>query len=365
VKSGLAIKPFWVILIIISLSLFSGCSSHERRARETALAIEKMDDEHRRYVQNRYSNRDVESVWVEKRELVDGIVARVNNDIILYSEVEKLSRILMKRAGTRLKEDPLQKRQTQEQVLDRLIEIKLIEQRAKELGISIKESEIRDTVEKIRNQSGLSPDGFIASLAKDGVTYQEYIAQVKRELQKNRLLDIEVRPRIQVSDEKCMDYYKRHIEEFAGKGRVRLQQIVLLTDRQKLDEEEVESMRKKLQLIRDEVMNGADFGEMARRYSQTPDGKDGGDLGYFRKGEILPELENIAFSLQVGEVSQVIRKEIGFHLIRVTEREEEGTIPFEKVKGAIFQKLMKEALIERTEAWIKELKERAFIDVRL
>ena len=188
---------------------------------------------------------------------------------------------------------------------------------------------------------------------------------VKNEIEKRKVLEIEVNSKVQVSDEDCRGYYEKHLEQYTTQGRTRFQQILLLIRRSRMDDREIESLRAKILSIREEIINGSDFAEMAKQHSQGPNGKNGGDCGYFRKGELLPEIENVTFSLPIGKMSQVIQTNLGFHLIRVTERDETRAAPFEEVKENIRKQLFEKAYADRMEAWIQELKDRAYIDIRL
>lgn len=348
----------------IGLFLIVGCTSSKKRAEETALAIERMKREHQQYMQEQ-SSVQKDKRQILDRELVDGIAARVNNEIILISDVDRFSKLLVKRMGSPLAINPFKTRAARRQVLERLIEMKLIEQRAKELGIVVKEEDVEDAVEKIKEKTGMTHEDFLAHLAKEGLPYKDYLKKVKTDIQKRRVLEIEVNSRVQVSDGVCKKYYDQHLKEYAKESRARIQQILLLANRARLNKKEMEAIEKKIEAIREKILKGADFGEMAKKYSEGPNGKDGGDIGYFKKGELLPEIEKASFSIPVGQASRIIQTDLGFHLVRVTEREEGQTIPFEKVKDEIHQELWKEAYMKRMQEWIEDLKERAYIDVRI
>jgi len=353
----------WIFCCLVFL-LLVGCTSSKKKAEETALAIERMNKEHQQYMQTQPSSQKNKTEGLA-RELVDGIAARVNNEIILISDVDRFSKLIFKRIRSRPSGDPFRTKMARRKLLERLIEMKLIEQRAKELGIVVKEIEVEAALASIKERAGLTNEEFLAQLAKEGLHYKDYLTKVKRDIEKRRVIEIEVKARIQVHDDACKQYYNQHIEEYTKKARARIQQILLLADRRRLDKKQIEAIEKKMEAIRREILEGADFGEMARQYSEGPNRKDGGDAGYFKKGELMPEIEKASFSLPVAEASPIIQTDIGFLLIRVTEREEGNRIPFEKVKEAIRQDLVKEAYLKRMEEWIEDLKEGAFIDVRL
>lgn len=352
------------IVCCLFFFLQGGCTSSKKKAEETASAIERMNRENQQYLQKQSSSQNKGEEKLD-RELVDGIAARVNDEIILISDVDQFSKLLSRRMGSSLSRDALRTKMARRQVLERLIEMKLIEQRAKELGIEVEEEDVINTVEQIKEKSGMTHKDFLVQLAKEGLNYKDYLSKVKSDIKRRRLLEIEVKARTQVSDEECKQYYDKHIEEYTTVARARIQQILLQADRKRLDKKEIKEIGKRMKDIRKEVLNGADFGEMAKKYSMGPNSKDGGDVGYFKKGELLPEIERASFSLQVGEISRILQTNIGFHLFRLTEKEDGNRTPFEEVKEEIRQKLVKEAYLKRMEKWIEELKERAFIDMRI
>jgi peptidyl-prolyl cis-trans isomerase SurA len=355
----------WVgIGYCIVFFMLVGCTSSKKKAEETALAIEKMNEQHQKYLQKQSSSQEKEN----KRpngEVVDGIAARVNDDIILISDVDMFSRRLIKRAGSSLSANSLQTKMARKKVLERLIEMKLIEHRAKELGINIKDDEIQAKIATFKEQAGLTHEAFLAQLAKEGLTYREYIDQLKKEIEKIKVLEIEVKAKAQVSDEACKQFYDQNIEEYTKTARVRIQQILLLAEKRRLDKGEIAAIKKRIKKIRSEVINGADFGEMAKKFSEGPNRERGGDCGFFKKGDLMEEIERACFPLKVGETSPIVQTDIGFHLLRVSERENGNRTPFEAVKEDIRQELMKEAYMMRLKQWIQELKDRAFIDVRI
>lgn len=341
-----------------------GCTTSRQEAEKTARAIEKMNEENQQYLQKRSSSLE-KGKETSDRELVDGIAARVNDEIILISDVDQFGKLISKRMGSSFSKETLRTKMARRQVLERLIEMKLIEQRAKELKIEAKEEEVLATVEQLKQQAGLTHEDLLVQIAKEGLKYEDYLSRVKSDIEKRRLLQMEVKARAQVSDEACKLYYDQHLEQYTTIARARIQQILLLANRKRLDEKEIKAIEKRMKAIWIEVLNGADFGEMAKKHSMGPNSKDGGDCGYFKKGELLPEIESAAFSLQVGEISGIIQTHIGFHLIRLMEREDGDRTPFEEVKEEIRQELVKEAYLKRMKEWIDELKERAFIDIRI
>ncbi|HSR13159.1 MAG TPA: peptidylprolyl isomerase, partial [Thermodesulfobacteriota bacterium] len=126
-----------------------------------------------------------------------------------------------------------------------------------------------------------------------------------------------------------------------------------------------ESVRKKAESILAQARNGSDFGELARKYSEAPEAQDGGVLGYFRRNEMLPELDEVGFKMKPGEISNVIVSSAGFHLLRVMEKKGGVSKPFEEVQAKLREELIQVETEKKYNAWMKELRAKAFVEIRL
>jgi parvulin-like peptidyl-prolyl isomerase len=129
--------------------------------------------------------------------------------------------------------------------------------------------------------------------------------------------------------------------------------------------QEVLKIRTKCQTVLDKIKGGEDFGEMALLYSEDASSKDRGDLGFFKKGELLPVLEKEVLRLKVGEVSGMIRTDFGFHLIKLLDRKGGGPSPFEEVKERVWQDCYEAETQKSLRQFIDGLKEKAVIEIKL
>ncbi len=259
-------------------------------------------------------------------ELVDRIVAIVDEEPILLSDLEReieSARFEAEALDQPLPDDPAELRA---QMLDRLIEVKLLVAKAKQDGLVIGDEEIEAEVTRSMQQL-IDRFGTRAALEKElansGMTYADLVAR-NRELVRNRLymmrmVQAYVRPKVEVRDDEVAAYYREHQDQLPHKPeRARLAHILIVPQPAP---EVMAEVQRKLSEIRQKLLGGARFEELAREYSEGPGAANGGFVGRFAKGDLFsPILEEAAWRLPVGQVSDPINTELGVHLIQVTER---------------------------------------------
>jgi peptidyl-prolyl cis-trans isomerase SurA len=246
-------------------------------------------------------------------------------------------------------------------VLDALITDKLLEKEIKAQGIAARDEEIDRYVEEIRTRNGMDEARFNEALIGQGMTPERYRARVKSEIEKAQLVHREIRQRVNVSPEDIRRYYDAHRSDYAIEERVRVRDILFRVDGGDEDEARV---RAKADEVRRLALDGRDFGALAKQFSEGPGADKGGELGVFGRGEMDRRLEEAVFALKVGQVSEPVRTDAGFHLLRVEERIAAGHKPLEDVKDDIRSALYNEQLEERFQNWMsRDLRERHHVEV--
>lgn len=157
---------------------------------------------------------------------------------------------------------------------------------------------------------------------------------------------------VKVTEKELYDYYRQHPNEFVRKERVKVHQIL------------VDSEEKALQ-IREKLKKAppSEFEKLAKKYSIAPEAKKGGDMGWYEKGDLPTEMENVVFSLSPGEISQVVKTPLGYHIFRLDRKQKGRMLTFAEVRGKIRQKLLEEKREEKLKEWLKELKNQHKITV--
>lgn len=297
---------------------------------------------------------------------VDRIVAKVNEDIITLSEVQETSlpEVMEIKKKFTEPEKSMMIKEAEKRALEALVEMKLQEQRAKARGIFVSEKDIDSAVEDVIKRNNFSEEDLKAILKQQGVSFDEYRERLREQILVSRVINVEIRSKILVTDEEIKEYYDKHRSAYLKQPEAEISQILFFVSPD-ADDDEVRDIKTMAEDVLKKIRKGTDFAEMARKYSEDPSAKNGGYLGIIKKGEMIPALEKAAFSLKQGEVSDLIRTNLGFHIIRVEKKQVDIAEPLEEVQEEIRQKIFREKMKAKMDAWLEELREGAVIDMFL
>jgi len=299
-----------------------------------------------------------------KAELVDRIIAYVNDDIITLSE---LNERVQDFAAAR-EQNPFLREQNQSlesvrrEMLDSLINERLTSQEIARLRITVSDSEVDEVIASVSKENNLTQEALEAQLRKEGKTVEDLRQQIRRTLEQNQLIQREVRSKTVITDELVEAYYQSHLKEFQSSERWRLRDIFLPFDSVASLEDRARLFDLGQQIV-DRLQQGADFALLAQRYSRGPGAEQGGDLGFFSKGELDPALEKAIANLKKGENSPVIDTDMGLHIIQVTEVETTPPKPLEQVRASIYGQLYQRELDYKYREWISSLRERSYVKI--
>jgi peptidyl-prolyl cis-trans isomerase SurA len=253
---------------------------------------------------------------------LDRIAAIVNNSIILLSEVEEQTFLLARQRGLSLA-DSASLASARKEVLDRLIEEKVIEDEARKRGMTVSKEDVDKAVEGVfadMKRAAGSDEAFMRQLDREGLTEQDlrdiYEPRLEAQILASRLVRREVGEQGEVTDTEVEEYYEENKESFPERPEsVRLSHIYVSVVP---DSVAYERALEKAKGIRARIIAGEDFATLARENSADPSAAKGGDLGYFVRGQLDPFFDEAVFSLKPGEVSDIIKSRLGFHLIKLT-----------------------------------------------
>ncbi len=296
-------------------------------------------------------------------ELISGIAAIVNDEPITTYEVEKEQGNMEKTLEKNSPPGGTGKAQLRETAMNSIINRKLIAHKVKELDIKVTDDEIRQAIEDVKKQNNISQETLVAALNHQGISYDEYKVQLKEQLERLRLVSQEVRSKIQMTEKEMREFYNAHPEKFEKDETFRARLISFRIPPDASDEER-KRITDKAAGIFSEAKGGKNFEELAKKYSDDPSAKEGGDLGAFKRGEMLPEFENVLTRLTPGEVSEPFATQTGLHIVKLEERAHGEMQPFEKVKAEIEDILYKKKSEERFNQWLADLRKSAAIEIR-
>jgi peptidyl-prolyl cis-trans isomerase SurA len=295
------------------------------------------------------------------------IVARVNDQVITLAAYQKAEQQLHDEAARDCQGCPqdqiaAQFKEQDKDLLRGMIDESLMVQRAKDMGVTV-ESDLTKRLDEVRQQNGLATlEDLQKGVEASGLSWEEYKTTLRNGLLQKEVVRREVGSHVDISADEVKQYYEAHPQEFTLPERVVLSEISLSTDGMK--PEDYDAVRNKAEGLRTSVLNGDDFNQVARLYSQGSTAKEGGSLGTFKKGELAPQLEAVVFQMSKGQISDVIQTRTGFEILKVEDHLQPGLQPLEKVEPDIRNTLHAQKMQPRMRDYLAELREQSYIIVK-
>jgi peptidyl-prolyl cis-trans isomerase SurA len=301
-----------------------------------------------------------------RAELVDRVAAVVNNDVITLSEVEQRAVPLLARVELK---DPKERAAVREkilrQALDLMVGEKLMEQQLRDKNMDVTDQEIDATVDSVKQEQHLTSDQLEQALREQGFTVQSYRDMLKKTLARRKLVAAQVRPKVKISDEDVKAEYARWAKSESSDPEVHARHILVQVPANAPADAVEKARQKALALAQEARKPGVDFAQLAKQKSEGPSAADGGDLGFFRRGVMVPEFDKVAFHLKEGEVGEPIRTKFGWHVIKLEEKRAVGVKSFEEMKDELRDKMLMGQLEKYTEDYVQELKQGAAVEIKL
>jgi len=292
----------------------------------------------------------------------DGVAVTVNGvDITekeLEEEIKRLAPLMQQRDIEQNKE------KARQLILDRMILLRLLDEKAKEANIAVTEEEVFDQIREIASRQNLSVDDFMAVLQSRGMDFDEWKQQVKWGLKLGKLTEAEYGDQLNITESDANNFYSSNAQMFETPEQVKASHILVRPDTADPNIDPNEAKAKalaKAQGLLKQVREGADFAELAKANSDCTSKAKGGNLGFFGRGRMEPPFEKAAFALKVNEVSDVVETPDGYHIIKVTDRKEAGVTTFEQAKDDIIKMLKQQKQGVFITKYIESLKAQAKI----
>jgi peptidyl-prolyl cis-trans isomerase C len=287
------------------------------------------------------------------------VVARVNGEAISRKDLEDAIRAIAGRAGP---VPPAERDRVYRGVLDDMIGYRLMIQEAKARKVTIADADIDAQVAQIRSQFPNDAQ-FQQALAAQNTTIEAVRNDTRDEMSAAKLVDGEIASKIAVKPEAVTDFYNKNQDKFQQGPRVRASHI-LIGIPQNADAATKQQAKSKAEALLKDLKAGKDFAEAAKANSQDPgSAPNGGDLGYFEQGQMVPPFEQAAFALKAGEMSDVVETQFGYHIIKVAEKQNSRVVPLDEAKGQIEEYLTQQNRHAQTELFVQALRMKAKIEV--
>jgi peptidyl-prolyl cis-trans isomerase C len=290
-----------------------------------------------------------------KAAVVNGVViqeAEVNRGL-LYQQQRMLAT-----TGQAIRPDMMP--EARKMVLENLIDRELLYQQSRKKGISIKDAEVNEQLDRLKKQYP-NEQAFKDSMAEDHLNEDTVKSRIKMNLAVQQFVEKEFGGKAEVAEAEAKAFYDGHPEYFTEPETIRASGILIKVD-VKSDAAKKEEARKKMEDIQKRVKKGEDFAILAKDFSQDASAAQGGDLGTIPRGRMPKALDDAAFSLKLGEVSNVVETEVGFHLIKVHEKKPEQVVPFKDVEEKIRQHLANQKLDQMVDEYLNGVKKTAKIE---
>lgn len=289
-----------------------------------------------------------------KAEVVDRIVAIVNDDIITLKDVQRFVEVKEKGKFASVNDYVLGMQLRDK--LDVLVETILITQQAVKMKIEVGEREVEAVVDGIKKQNLISDLQLKEQLQKDGISYKDFMDGIRKSLIRNRVLARVVAPELYLDENKLRDFYKQNIDEYK-QSEFRLQHILVSAQRNDAPTRAQQAYK----LLQD----GQAFESVAREFSDDASAADGGNIGNMRQEELMPELKDAISLLLPGSFSHPVRSQYGFHIIKLIQAKKAETLPFETIRERIRERLVQVESDRRYKEYIEKLKAASYIEVKI
>jgi peptidyl-prolyl cis-trans isomerase C len=245
--------------------------------------------------------------------------------------------------------------------LNKLIQVELLYQESLAKNLATSAEEVDKKVNEMKAQFP-DEDQFQKLLAASHSSEKALREDIQRNLSIERLVNQEVLSQVVVTEEEASSFYQEQKNNFKQAESVQISHILVKLDKEASSEDEA-AAKQKIENIKNSLSNGEDFAELAGANSDCPSAKKGGDLGYVKRGDTVPEFEQCAFGLQQpGQISEIIKTSFGFHILKSGQKQPEGITPYEEVQEKINQFLKNQKLNAELEKYIQKLQAKATIE---
>jgi peptidyl-prolyl cis-trans isomerase SurA len=298
----------------------------------------------------------------ERTMVLDRVVASVNDEAITLSEVQEEGQPVIRKIFQEFvgEERTRQVERAQQELVEDLIERRLMYQVARREGVLPSAAEVQGAIEDIKRTNNVTDDAqFRALLKTEGLTFEQIQRSINERLAIGRLLSRQIRSTIILFEDELLKYYEAHPEKFQRNAEAEIGLIFIAIGPGR----NAEQARARAEEALAKLRAGAAFAEIASEYSDGPTRDRGGQVGVVHRGDLAPEIELQAFGLPAGGVSPAVRTDAGWNIIRVERSKAEGRAPFSEVRDSIREGLFAEKFEAKRKDWIAALRARASIQI--
>ena len=292
-------------------------------------------------------------------EVVDKIEVIVNDEMITRREIDRLLTPIYEKYKTMYYGENLLAKtsEARQRIIEQLIEDRLIYSEAKKLNISVDDKDIEEKIQVAMNKVG-SKEEFEKALASQQITIKELRIRYKEQAMSRRAIEQRVGSRVTVTPIEIENYYEKNSDQFSQPEEVLVRNIMIRP------EDNPARAAKLAGEISKRLKEGCDFGGLAKIYSQGPAAEEGGLMGYVKRGDLMPEIEDVIFKLKEGEVSGVVQTAVGYYIFKAEEKKPAKVRSLKDAKRDVEETVFMEKMNQKVKAWVDGLKKNAYIEIR-
>lgn len=297
-------------------------------------------------------------------QVVERVVAVVNDDIILKTELEQLAGTEYRGPDLSTPEGKREWADTKRKALDQIVDSKLMEQQARELKLAVSPEEIDRAVQQVKDQNHLDDATFTDALKQQGLTMAGYRKMLREQILRLKVINTAVRARVSVGDDEVRAFYQQNARQMSGDRQAHLRQILIALP-EGATPAEVEAKKQVATKVTELARGGTQFAELAKQYSDDEATKEaGGDLGYIGKGVLVESLDDAVAAMEPGDIRGPLRTDRGWVVLQLVDRKSGDVRPFDEVKEQIRRQLYDEQVQKAQASWLKELRKKSHVDIR-
>jgi peptidyl-prolyl cis-trans isomerase SurA len=305
-------------------------------------------------------------VIAQDAQVVDRIVAVVNNDIIVLFELEQAYKPFADKIRTM--GYPAQKERemlykVRRDILDKLIDQKLTDQEIKRAKITVADKDIDSTLERIKEEKMITEEELRKGLAAEGLTLDEYRTHLKDQMLRRKLVNREIQSKIVITDGDISGYYTENRDKYSGIRKYHLYNIIMRVSPYAGEAEKGEAL-KKMEEIHAQFAKGRPFETLIAQYTQLPS-INGGEIGQFALKELSPQLQKVLKSLEPEQVTTVVDTDLGYQIFYIKKIIETPGKSLEEAAPEIQKILFNQIIDEKFNTWIEELRARSHIKIKI
>lgn len=306
------------------------------------------------------------AAYGESQQLLDRVVAVVNDEIITQSELDTYLRAVYEEYMHQYHGEEFYQKinEARLKILNQLIEDRLVFQEAKAKEVEVSNSEIEEDMEAFRSRFP-NQEAMEKALEEQGMTLKDIRERVRKQTLIRRLHDMEVRSKIVVSPMEVQNFYNENPDQFNQKEKVKIRSLTIRKSEEAREKGiKDEEAWQVVEGLRKEILGGKSFAEVAKEKSEDAHADKGGEGDWIERGQMIPAIDQAIFSLGKGQVSEIIETSMGYHLFMIEDKVEGAAKPFDEVRDQIFAYLFAKKSDERFDAWMTDLKSKAYISIR-